>query len=225
MDAAVRRGSRAMVLVKAADPLRAEFFGDTLGVVRSIDSALAQFPLDSLPPLDRPYFDFAHSFLVAGRNDRATALLTQLERVHPTAVTVFGTRMVPFLRGRIARAETRWTDAIRELRAADSLGCSKCVAPYLADAYDGAGNADSAIAIYERYVTSASIDFAIFTDQYWIPIAYKRLGELYEAKRDRVKARKYYESFVDLWRNADPELQLQVRAVRERLRVIGAQDR
>ena len=37
--------------------------------------------------------------------------------------------------------------------------------------------------------------------------ALKRLGELYEARGDRKRAAEYYEKFVDLWKNADPELQ------------------
>jgi DNA-binding SARP family transcriptional activator len=47
--------------------------------------------------------------------------------------------------------------------------------------------------------------------------ALKRLGELYEAKGDRKRAREYYEKFVTLWKDADPELQPGVKEVRGRL--------
>jgi tetratricopeptide (TPR) repeat protein len=46
---------------------------------------------------------------------------------------------------------------------------------------------------------------------------YKRLGELYEAKGDREKAVGHYLKFVELWKNADPELQPKVAAVKQRL--------
>jgi hypothetical protein len=47
--------------------------------------------------------------------------------------------------------------------------------------------------------------------------SYKRLGELYEARNDRKRAAQYYGRFVDLWKQADPELQPGVREVRSRL--------
>jgi len=49
----------------------------------------------------------------------------------------------------------------------------------------------------------------------------RRLGELYEAKGERVKAAHYYQMFVDLWKNAEPELQPQVLDVKRRLARLG----
>jgi hypothetical protein len=46
---------------------------------------------------------------------------------------------------------------------------------------------------------------------------YKRLGELHEARGAREKAVEYYNSFVELWANADEELQGQVSDVRNRI--------
>ena len=46
---------------------------------------------------------------------------------------------------------------------------------------------------------------------------YKRLGELYEAKGDKAKAVGYSQKFAELWKNADAELQPQVRAVKDKL--------
>jgi DNA-binding SARP family transcriptional activator len=47
--------------------------------------------------------------------------------------------------------------------------------------------------------------------------AHKRLGELYEAKGDTKRAAAHYASFVELWKNADPDLQPKVTEVRARL--------
>jgi eukaryotic-like serine/threonine-protein kinase len=52
---------------------------------------------------------------------------------------------------------------------------------------------------------------------------YKRLGELYEERGDAVKALDYYGRLVDLWKNADPELQPAVRDVRQRLARLTAE--
>jgi Fic family protein len=49
----------------------------------------------------------------------------------------------------------------------------------------------------------------------------ERLGELYEARGDRAKVRDYYGRFVDLWKDADPELQPIVRDVRARVARVG----
>ena len=50
----------------------------------------------------------------------------------------------------------------------------------------------------------------------------QRLGELYEAQGDRDKAVEHYNEFVEMWQDADPELQPQVNDVRERLaRLVG----
>jgi hypothetical protein len=51
----------------------------------------------------------------------------------------------------------------------------------------------------------------------------RRLGELYEARGDRAQAREFYGRFVDLWKDADPELRPVVRDGRARLiRLAGA---
>ena len=70
----------------------------------------------------------------------------------------------------------------------------------------------SAIVAYEQYTRGALADVGT-----WDPLpfhaaaplapAYRRLGELYEAKNDRVDALRAYGKFVDLWKNADADLQ------------------
>ena len=51
---------------------------------------------------------------------------------------------------------------------------------------------------------------------------YRRLGELYEARGDRTNAMVYYNKFVDLWKNADPNLTLlkKAHALRDELVVV-----
>jgi len=50
-----------------------------------------------------------------------------------------------------------------------------------------------------------------------LPASLRRVGELYEGRGDRAKAREYYGRFVDLWRDADPGFQPIVRDVRARM--------
>ncbi len=51
-----------------------------------------------------------------------------------------------------------------------------------------------------------------------MPLSEKRIGELLEAKGDIDAALSHYSRFVDLWKNAEPSLQPQVRKVRDRMR-------
>src|SRR5262249_2671301 len=126
--------------------------------------------------------------------------------------------------GEIALAEKRPRDAIVEFRKADQRPdgpADRYVLPLyfnLGRAFDAANEADSAVALFEKYVNTP--DWFRNRD-YYDPMAlagvYKRLGELYEAKGDRDKAAGYYMKFVDLWKSADPELQPKVAEVRQRL--------
>jgi hypothetical protein len=52
---------------------------------------------------------------------------------------------------------------------------------------------------------------------------YRRLGELYEERGDAARAKAYYGRLVDLWKDADPELQPVVRDVRARLARLSAE--
>ena len=52
---------------------------------------------------------------------------------------------------------------------------------------------------------------------YLLARSHKRVGELHDDRGDPDKAAGHYAAFVDLWKNADPELQPQVAAARRRL--------
>ena len=77
---------------------------------------------------------------------------------------------------------------------------------------------DSAITWYEHYVNTPTTQrLGVEQDVVTLPPVLRRLGELYEAKGDRANAARYYSRFVELWKDADPELQPQVAEIRSRL--------
>ena len=118
----------------------------------------------------------------------------------------------------IAMAEQRYDEAVSEFRAADEGRCATCAYPYIARAYDLAGQADSAIAFLERYLTEPAYPTGrVIEDGRSRAGSHKRLAELYDAKGDREKAMSHYSRFIDLWKDADPDLQPHVRKARERL--------
>jgi tetratricopeptide (TPR) repeat protein len=119
--------------------------------------------------------------------------------------------------GEVALAEGRTRDAIAAYRRwYDESGCATCGLFEIASVYDRGAQADSAVVTYEQIVSTPGL-WGLFDNFYTLAPTYKRLCELYEARGDRAKARDYYGRFVDLWKDADPELQPVVRDVRARV--------
>ena len=191
--------------------------------VQEIDATLARTPLRSMPVEQRPYFNFASLYALAGRPDKARALIAQFDA--DVRDTTIRTLLVPSRHNalaEIALAEKKPLDAVREFWKADSLPdgpageCGPCIFADLGRAYDLANLPDSAIAYWERHIETpfpakSSSESAVLAG------IHKRLGELYEAKGDRSRAVSHYDAFLALWKNADPELQPKVEEVRRRV--------
>ena len=191
--------------------------------VKRIDAALAAAPFASIPVADRSYLDVATVFARAGKVDRAKAVLVQrTSELRDTARLRAEAPRVHRVLGEIAIAEGRPRDAVREFWAGDSLpdgpidGCASCTYINIARAYDKANVADSATTYFDKYFDTPG-DSRLLVDYHVRAPAARRAGELYEAKGDRAKAVRYYRMFVDLWKNADAELQPQVNDVKKRL--------
>jgi serine/threonine protein kinase/tetratricopeptide (TPR) repeat protein len=73
----------------------------------------------------------------------------------------------------------------------------------LARAYRKAGNLDKAIEVYRKLLT---FDPAGQDRRIRIPIYHYRLGRLYEEKGLKDQAAEQYRVFLELWKNADPDL-------------------
>jgi tetratricopeptide (TPR) repeat protein len=213
------RGSLGGYLSGAADLglLELDFRGNADSGLAVLDAALARHPLDRIPALDRPYPVLISTFAELGRPDRARALTRDYESSVPEGIRR-GDKFRHRAAGALAEAEHRAADAAAAYRAwYDSSGeCNVCGLFELARLADQAGATDSAIALYDRGMATPAL-FRVYYDAYELARALKRSGELYEAKGDRAKAADRYRRFVDLWKDADPELQPGVREVRARL--------
>ena len=184
-----------------------------------LDTALAQTPLNTLSPPDRPDVRLAQVYAEAGRPGVARRLLAEYERTVDEWFRL-QQRGDSAALAEVALAEGRAPEAIATLRAfVTGAGprCAICGLFELARAYDRAGQRDSALVYYERFATLPPLRPPAGVPWSSLPQAYKRLGELYEEKGDRAKALEYYGKFVDLWKDADPELQPVVRDVRQRM--------
>ncbi len=191
---------------------------------REVEAALRRHPLASIPAQDRPYLGLAWLYADAGHPDRARQFLAEYEATVPEGVR----RGQPFRFGaaaQIALAEGRIQDAIRGYRTwYDQDGCAVCGLFLLGRAYERAGQRDSALAVYERAISTPGY-LRAFEEDATLGPTYRRLGELYEERGQLDKARDYYGRFIDLWKDADPELQPLVRDVKQRLARLTAEPR
>ena len=123
-----------------------------------------------------------------------------------------------------AQAGRRWREAAEAFsREAAVRHCSPCGAFSAGQMWEAAGLPDSAIAYYrlgtDRPELYSNEDSSLY------PLVLRRLGDLYEQRGDRAAAIEWYSRFVDLWHDADPDLQPIVREVRDRLAHLTAEPR
>ena len=75
-----------------------------------------------------------------------------------------------------------------------------------------------AVLMFERYLaTPFWLKMVPEFDPLRVPAIRERLGQLYESLGKTDKAIEQYRTFIDLWKNADPELQPRVADARRRL--------
>jgi eukaryotic-like serine/threonine-protein kinase len=190
--------------------------GDAPRARAAIARGFAREPLDSIAPSERPWDRIAEIGSAIGDPALARQALAGYERDLAPLVRDRVGRQAFFSAG-VALAEQRWDDAIRLLHEADARQSvfDRYAWAQIARAHDLAGRPDSAIVYYEKFVTTA--DAGMFVDTRWLAPAHRWLGELYAAKGDSRKAIEQFTKFVELWANADPELQPQVKEVQARL--------
>lgn len=203
-----------------------EVRGPTPAAVAEFKAALAAVPFKDIPMVDRPYFDAVRYLSIAGDAAGARAMLARYRA--ETTDTAFVREQEPYAHqaeGYIAIAEGKPRDAIALFRKGDISydggpvdECAACLPLQLARAYDAAAMADSAILMYEQYLkTGTFFKYNRALDPVALAATHERLGQLYEAKNDAGKAAEHYRTFIDLWKNADPDLQPRVTEAKRRL--------
>jgi tetratricopeptide (TPR) repeat protein len=191
--------------------------GDTAAARRTLAAAEARVPLDSLAPEDRPYAGLVMAHAMAGNLARARQLAAEYVRATPELLqrdSLDAHRM----RISLAVGERRPEEAVAAIRAARAYGsCVRCFRYQEGLAWEALGQADSAEAAYRIALGPEDEMQSFAADAYVLPQVRRQLGALYEARGERARAVEQYTAFLDLWRGADPELQPQVREVKERL--------
>jgi len=191
--------------------------GNRQRAISTVEAALERYPLSSIEPLERPYGLLALFSAFVEQPERARDFLAQYEAAVDPQMRNVARGEEEIAQGAIAMAEGRPRDAIEQFQRADRGACPICLLPVLGQAYDLAEEPDSVIAIYERYLTTPWLERLGDADWYALAGIYERLAGLYELRGDRERAAQYYNRFVELWQDADPELQPRVQAARRAL--------
>jgi eukaryotic-like serine/threonine-protein kinase len=189
---------------------------DTAGARAVMDQALTTHPLEALDPLDRSYLGLARLFAAVGAVDRARSYIARFEEevepLLPAATVSHRVRAV------LAEAEGRLEDAVAEWRLEDEEREDPLPAlAHMGALFDRMEEADSAIAYYQRYLTTPS-RLRYNSDPDWRGHVLERLGRLHEARGEAREAARYYAMLVELWADADPILAPRVDYARDRMR-------
>jgi eukaryotic-like serine/threonine-protein kinase len=191
-----------------------ELWHDTAGAERRLLRAVEEHPFDALPAVDRPYGALIFAFAALRQPDRVREVMDAFEASVPVEVRGDDVQRRARAERALAMAEERYDDALAQLRIVEPLAeCQRCVAVNFAETFQRAGQADSAIARYEQFVTLPDAR-RIFRD-WQLPFVHERLADLYADQGDDANAARHAAAFVALWDGADPALQPRVQAKRD----------
>jgi tetratricopeptide (TPR) repeat protein len=192
---------------------------DTAAALQELERVLADHPPERLPVLDRPWIWAATIAARAGGPGIARDLVAERDAEVSPRYLESERRYEHDLEAWIALAEGDADQALAELRQQPADGCARCLPAAFAHLFDATGQADSAIARYTEYLEKPS-NFNLFLDALMRAPAHERLARLYDERGDQESAALHYAQFVELWEDADPELQPRVEAARTRLEEI-----
>jgi tetratricopeptide (TPR) repeat protein len=197
--------------------------GDVAAARAQLDAVVREHPLVGDAAVQDGGLRLAQGYARAGETARARELISQYEK----ALDSLGRRRdyswIARTHGLISLAEGQADSAKLWFRRGDNdadglptRSCTVCTQFFLGSAFDRAGQADSARVYLTKYVNDPGTDRIIVDRIFLGPVLY-RLGELYEGAGDTKQATEYYGRFVDLWRNADSDLQPRVTEARARM--------
>jgi tetratricopeptide (TPR) repeat protein len=200
--------------------LRLEVLEDTTGAVELADGLIDWIESDSSSIEDPPLWSLASLLIATGQVERGRALADRSwAEVHEQRRRWFGSERDAWLRFEVARGSGRPEEALEAFRTLPPDTCRPCTQLEIARLFDAMGRADSARAYYESYLETP-YNFRIFVDARNLADVHERLGQLSDERGDLENAALHYARFVELWKNADPELQPRVRAAQARLEEI-----
>jgi len=192
---------------------------DLPGARAILDRVLRRAPIDSVPYLDRDYGLFLTVAMLAQDSARARQFHTEGQKFWQNVGKLVDRPAWEALDdAALAMSVGRYEEALESVDRASRLPMAQkdfvMVRRFLV--LDRLRMVDSAIAAGERYL-ALNEPFRLQNDAVFRAGILQRLGEMHEAKGNVDKALTHYQAFVELWKDADPELQPRVRDVRGRI--------
>jgi DNA-binding SARP family transcriptional activator len=184
--------------------------------------SLGLAPDSIVPPFERTYYaglvaiDAGDTLITAGAS-RALLAAADSTSAGDLART-FGRS----LRARLLLTAGRPVEALAELEGAGWERTARLSVAEVSDRFLRAellhqlGRDDEAIGWYRSIAERASYELM------YVAPAERQLGAIYAARGNRAAAREHYGRFIDLWRNADPELQPVVAEAERALAAVDA---
>jgi tetratricopeptide (TPR) repeat protein len=189
------------------------------GVRRALDD----YRTSGVPAIQSAWLMPAMLLAMSGEPEEARGLLGEWRREWPEGVQRRMVRQALMVEGMIACADGRTEEGLQLQRtAAERSGTQFMAIPLLAVSYDLAERGDSALAAYHRFEAVTHWQRPTM-DLLFLALAYERMAALHEERGERALAAKYYQLFVELWQDADPELQPRVAAARGALQRLAAE--
>ncbi|HKU61079.1 MAG TPA: BTAD domain-containing putative transcriptional regulator [Gemmatimonadales bacterium] len=171
---------------------------------RVMERVLDGVRLDTVPVADRRDGFRGYVYALAGQPRRARALAAE-GRAAP-GDGIGGEGELQRAEGAALLAEGRTAEAVTRLQEAVKVGyCPICALADLARAYDAAGNRDSALAVWRRYVETPWSE-RWSSDGEYTGLALARIVSLSAEEGDSATARAAYGRLAALWAGADPEM-------------------
>ena len=174
-----------------------------------------------MPPDLRQYWILVPTLAEAGRLTEARGLLGEWKTQVPDDPT--RPALIGWSAGEIALAEGHPDSAAaaflawhRHLYPGSGTTLSGHGLAEAGMALDRAGRTDSALVLYQAALAIPSLD-GVHYEATWYPLMLHRLGQLHDSLHHRRQAIDYYGRFIDLWKDADSDLQPQVEAARRAL--------
>jgi tetratricopeptide (TPR) repeat protein len=225
-EARAQRGEAGAALV--AELLRitpAGLFKDQPAARTAFQALLKANPPERLPELERPLTGLIRTAVAVGDREAAGRYLDEFSRNRGDVPGRAWDFLRDGARGDVLtlRNETM-SQGLASYRKAVQR-CDECFEAQMAAAFDRAGQTDSALVHYQHWAEMGDGLWEAGIYSHSAPIAYFRLGELYEAKGDKTKAVDYYGRFTNLWREADPELQPKVKQAKQHIADLVAEPR
>lgn len=191
--------------------------GDPRGAARILDDALARFPLESVPDGEAPVLGLASLLADLGRTEAAEDLLA---RYRAADVSFYGQGWDVALRtvaeAQVSQATGDIEGALEDLDSLERSVCPECGLFWKGFLLEETGDRAGAIAAWEAYL-ERGWSVRNILDAFGLGTIYESLGRMYDEEGDLEQAAGWYARFVELWEDADPELQPRVEAARKRM--------